>query len=154
MWVRSFALCDWVAVERAQRYSVGSSHGEIVATSSAAERRTPRATPRESSWEFGVFSDPRGIPLLPPSHLGFGLSSIRQTFDKAVSLRIRSLSTRLVMVPYWALALLLGILPALAIWPDLRRRRRSLAGRCPSCGYDLRDTADGCRGCAGPPGGT
>jgi hypothetical protein len=147
MWVRSFAFCDWIAMQRVQRYSLGSSNGELVGATTEAEREIPRPPPRSIIWEFGVFSDPRGIPLRPPSYLGFGAGSVRRMFEKSPRSNIRSLFTRLVMVPYWAIASPLGVLPALAVWPDLRRRRRLLTGQCGECGYDLRGVVEGCPEC-------
>jgi hypothetical protein len=112
MWVRSLGICDWIAVQQVERYSLGSSNGELVGAGTEVERRIPRPPPRSIVWEFGVFSDPRGIPLRPRSYLGFGMGSVRQTLEKSPRSNIRSLSI------------------ALAVWPDLRRRRRLLTGRC------------------------
>lgn len=51
---------------------------------------------------------------------------------------------RVIGIPYWFLALLTAIPPAL--W--LRRHHRaSLAGRCPTCNYDLRATRTRCPEC-------
>ena len=55
-----------------------------------------------------------------------------------------------VILPYWAVALLTGILPALAavwIWRRRRRRHRHKQGYCLVCGYDLRATPDRCPEC-------
>lgn len=123
MWVRSFAVCDWMATERERRYSVGSSQGEIVAASADARRAFAAPVPRESTWQFGAFSDPRGMALVPPSYLGFGISSIRQTGRTTARSPISLHFIRLVMVPYWALTCLSVVLPAAAVWPDIRRRR-------------------------------
>lgn len=60
-------------------------------------------------------------------------------------------TTRLaVMTPYWFFVLL--TLPAPSLWAAryFRRRRdqrRSAAGRCPACGYDLRATQGRCPEC-------
>ncbi len=54
------------------------------------------------------------------------------------------------VVPYWALVMATGILPA---WLGLRigrwgiRRRSSRSGLCPSCGYDLRASPERCPEC-------
>jgi len=51
-----------------------------------------------------------------------------------------------VVVPCWFVVLMAAILPARAVWANLRRRRRGV-GCCPSCGYDLRATPDRCPEC-------
>ena len=52
-------------------------------------------------------------------------------------------------VPYWFLALLTAILPT--IWFIRHRRERLiLAGKCKSCGYDLRFISDKCPECGAP----
>ncbi len=69
-----------------------------------------------------------------------------QLTDSGNRIRWRRLS-----MPLWLLALLLAILPiraflipAAAVW---RRRRRIRRGCCPSCGYDLRASANRCPEC-------
>jgi hypothetical protein len=49
--------------------------------------------------------------------------------------------------PFWSLALLTALLPA--IWTSLRFRSqtREKSGRCAKCGYDLRATPDRCPEC-------
>ena len=57
---------------------------------------------------------------------------------------------RFVNIPYWSLALLAAIPPALAA-RHMLRRSRWVAGVCPVCGYDLRATPDRCPECGAPP---
>ena len=57
---------------------------------------------------------------------------------------------REVIVPYWFLAVLTGVLPS--VWLVRRRResvrrRRAAAGLCANCGYDLRASGDTCPEC-------
>jgi hypothetical protein len=53
-------------------------------------------------------------------------------------------------MPYWLPAMLFGCLPALAAKRAVQRflrRERSRAGRCRTCGYDLRASPDRCPEC-------
>lgn len=52
-------------------------------------------------------------------------------------------------VPYWLVALLLAVFPAASAARLVQRRRRSAAGLCRHCGYDLRESPDGCPPSAG-----
>ena len=47
---------------------------------------------------------------------------------------------RFVNIPYWALSALAALLPGWWLWRRLRRRTR--AGCCTQCGYDLRATPE------------
>ena len=55
--------------------------------------------------------------------------------------------SRGVTIPYWAVLLLLAIAPARALWRARRSRWRLRAGRCRTCGYDLRATHHRCPEC-------
>lgn len=50
-------------------------------------------------------------------------------------------------LPFWLLAILCGIWPALYWHPRRIRRQRITAGLCPDCGYDLRGTPNRCPEC-------
>jgi len=54
-------------------------------------------------------------------------------------------------VPHWSIALLTAILPALTLRRTWLRRRRSRAGLCHRCGYDLRASPDRCPECGAAP---
>ncbi len=54
-------------------------------------------------------------------------------------------------VPHWSVTLLFAIAPALRLRGAIRSRRRHRAGRCPTCGYDLRATPDRCPECGAVP---
>lgn len=56
----------------------------------------------------------------------------------------------LVALPLWALFVLLAVLPACWAATRIRRRSRSVAGCCPTCGYDLRASQDRCPECGTP----
>jgi hypothetical protein len=51
----------------------------------------------------------------------------------------------IVMLPYWFVVLLSGVLPAIWLWK--RWRRGATQGLCPGCGYDMRATPDRCPEC-------
>jgi len=53
----------------------------------------------------------------------------------------------IIAVPYWSIALVSAVLPAIAVrrWVQARRHRR--VGVCSACGYDLRATPDRCPEC-------
>jgi hypothetical protein len=58
-----------------------------------------------------------------------------------------------IILPYWFLAILGGILPSLWLVRRRResvRRRRAAAGLCSRCGYDLRASGDTCSECGAP----
>jgi len=52
-----------------------------------------------------------------------------------------------VHVPYWAIVLAAGTLPAARLVAYRRRRRRDRAHLCPVCGYDLRASPERCPEC-------
>ena len=52
-----------------------------------------------------------------------------------------------VRVPAWFVVLLLGVIPLPTLWSRTRRARRSRAGLCPRCGYDLRGSPERCPEC-------
>jgi hypothetical protein len=62
---------------------------------------------------------------------------------------------RIIVIPYWFLLALATPLPARWLLRGLRSRRHrrlAAAGRCTTCGYDLRGTPDRCPECGATPG--
>lgn len=51
------------------------------------------------------------------------------------------------MFPFWMLAIVFGLWPALSVAHRLLRKKRFAAGLCQHCGYDLRATPDRCPEC-------
>jgi len=58
-----------------------------------------------------------------------------------------SASTIYLRSPYWLFVVLTGIWPGVGVWTWWRRRKQFGAGRCQSCGYDLRETPQRCPEC-------
>jgi hypothetical protein len=54
-------------------------------------------------------------------------------------------------IPHAAMLLPPAVLPLLWAWHRRAERRRTSAGRCPSCGYDLRATPERCPECGAVP---
>lgn len=57
-------------------------------------------------------------------------------------------------VPYWALIIMLAILPLIRLRGFIVRRRRQRRGQCLSCGYDLSHSTGRCPECGTPIGGS
>jgi hypothetical protein len=57
-------------------------------------------------------------------------------------------------VPRWLPILLTAVVPLAWVTTAFRQHRRNCAGRCLSCGYDLRATPDRCPECGAVPTGT
>jgi hypothetical protein len=85
-----------------------------------------------------------GIPMTFGNRMGFFW-----TDDQSVT-PYTSMRTRSVGFPVWPLAALTALLPAARLYRRLVRRRRYGAGRCRTCGYDLRATPDQCPECGTP----
>ena len=93
--------------------------------------------------------DPRLIYVsIRPSRLGFGT----ETFSIIINTTrgAERVEWSGVVVPFWALLVVLGALPA-ARWGAAairrRKRARAAAGLCLNCGYDLRATPGRCPEC-------
>jgi hypothetical protein len=57
------------------------------------------------------------------------------------------LSSRLIRVPFWPIAVVMSAIPVIWFVRLVRRVMRDHAGLCPSCGYDLRATPERCPEC-------
>src|SRR5258708_2579923 len=52
-----------------------------------------------------------------------------------------------VMLPHWAFLGMAAVLPALVVGGRVKARHRRTNGACRRCGYDLRESPDGCPEC-------
>ena len=156
LWVRSYVASDSV-----RHHAQITEHDVIdwiieagegrVAISRSRFHGTGRVDELHSGWvwERGEPVNPTfrwvGIPTLPANRLGF-----HWTADESETVYGTTLRTESVGFPVWAVAILTALLPATQLY---RRIRRYGAGRCRSCGYDLRATPKQCPECgtATPP---
>jgi len=74
---------------------------------------------------------------------GFGCTTLQMPLMTGMP----PLTLRFVAIPDWTLVLASAILPVVWFCRNMRRRSRSRAGLCPSCGYDLRATPNRCPEC-------
>jgi hypothetical protein len=75
-----------------------------------------------------------------------------QRIDPPMADGSRRVYPRIVGIPYPLVVLLLLVVPAVRIVPRrLVASRRRRAGKCENCGYDLRETPDGCPECGTVP---
>jgi hypothetical protein len=108
-------------------------------------------------WGFGTVGTGRFGPAEPRRLVaGFGWDAqeyYRRTDGYAPEYHAASfvLEYRVWAVPYWPLLCAFGLLPLLRLRAWHLRRRRSSAGLCPLCGYDLRATPGRCPECGATP---
>jgi hypothetical protein len=67
---------------------------------------------------------------------------------------LKPLTNRVLILPYWLLAVVTSAPPAMRGIRLLRARRRVIHSLCPQCGYDLRATPERCPECGTPPAPT
>jgi hypothetical protein len=138
-----FELYDGVHRGTSAQARVGASPGYRRSSDLIPAHARPRGFPNEWNLAFAGFeyySVPQQVvtaPLTTAPTIGSPLRLIAKV--------------RYVVVPWWMLALATSVLPlcwAGRLWlRRSRRRRRIRHGLCPSCGYDLRATPDGCPEC-------
>jgi hypothetical protein len=160
LWVRSYSnnvdTLSWVRLreQNSQWWSLFNLRGHI----EIALHRSPAVDARELA-HIGVptgrvfykaqrvmsiraladFYVPRGLAS-SRWFLGFGFLVLKTPSSFFTSVHG-------VCFPHWFLALQFAIFPALYIRTFIRSRKRSRAGLCPVCGYDLRATPERCPEC-------
>ncbi len=103
-----------------------------------------------NEWEHAVYMPWQNAPRPPfPGNHWFD-------FDRRVNLTPRGSLTGpeilhidilTVRLPYWLVALVTGVAPAMWLVRRRREARRARKGLCPCCGYDLRASAERCPEC-------
>jgi hypothetical protein len=165
LWVRSHWRSDSIEygsslnADHAQTTrTVVSEHGSIQYARARMEYRSPPARLEwKSGWRIAslavddMYDTPEEFARRwgGSEFLGFAYVGLSQTSPNTGPWQQRYRSTQ-VIVPHWAVALLLGIAPACGLYGWFRRRRR-VAGTCFNCGYDLRATPKGCPECGTVP---
>ena len=64
-----------------------------------------------------------------------------------------ALPYRAIIIPFWPIALMTGLVPLIYMRSCFLSRRRSRRGLCHTCGYDLRASKDKCPECGSVIGG-
>ena len=163
LWVRSHLASDHVAHVRLDRDSdtlrtselhlrTGAGHALVAFSRDTSldisiGSRLPPAAAAGWTWAAEPVTDPAGDAADRPSLAGrLGFATTR--FAGVVP---DSYSYASVSFPLWALALGLAVPPALYARSMIRRARRTRAGHCPRCGYDLRATPAQCPECGTVP---
>lgn len=91
----------------------------------------------------------RRQPLAKPYTSGWYWHSFGVVHDRGASYQAQ----HVIYVPHWAVLLAAMAVPALRIRRSIRRALRSRAGRCLTCGYDLRASPERCPECGTEAGG-
>lgn len=153
LWVRSYFVGEWLGKRYlAQRadciaatdWRIWTGRGSVEVSVRWFRWGTLADWPTEArgEWRWVRDGSPADVaaagPLPSPlNRIGFGVrwdATSDGMFDRAVA------------VPLWLVCLLLGVNPAVRLYRRVRRRN----GICPSCGYDIRATADRCPECGTP----
>ena len=137
LWVRSYWVCDRLYArhpDSSDRFMTWSDRGRLIGYFEWSE--PPHGHPIRG-WEFEVgTTDPAFEQLV----MEFGL---------VVGNRVAHV--RRWRLPDWPIVSAFAVLPAVAVFRQLRavrrRRRRARLGLCPACGYVCRATPERCPEC-------
>ena len=147
LWVRSHWASDWITIRdddaRVFRVLVTNpSYFEFII------RRSDSAADK-AFWPSGIrYRSDTALSPGPPPHtfLGFG-------GERRVNPTLSMSLVAILYVPHWFFVALFSQLPAMRICRSLCRRKLTISGHCPVCGYDLRATPDRCPECGTVAGG-
>jgi hypothetical protein len=156
LWLHSYRMEGrlWYSPARGVNYRLAVGAGSIILSRSVLSGRTSgefsddfdRPPGRSLEWRHRTGPPvspftPEGSPRLV-QWLGFDYLARdvgRPSFG--------TLAFRRVVLPMWLPVLLAALPPAIALARRERRRRRTLKGLCPRCGYDLRASPGRCPEC-------
>ena len=150
LWVRSYFRLDLytkgtaTASDGMSHWTAMASLRGVISYSHAAQR--PRS-PHNGGYVVGTWFESRGyqggpdllFDLRPNGHHFLGFGYVQPAPFSSFGFKAA--------VPYWFIALLFAIAPAIDIYVRVRRHRRIAHDLCPNCGYDLRATPDRCPEC-------
>jgi hypothetical protein len=112
------------------------------------QRATTGVTPPVDASHCGAFVSRNFVLVYDPPDvldhtglLGFGHASVALGATGSASV---------LSVPFWAVAALTLVAPAIMLQRRLKDRRWRRAGLCPTCGYDLRASRGRCPECGTP----
>ncbi len=157
IWVRSLFVCDQIVTSGVARDGAGESQWMRAYISSRGFLLVRRDDQRYQVYDVSQPIAPSRVTSGDTSSeyrrtepslirgdrlLGFGWQ--RQVIQVPSDNAAITLTIRLMIVPLWVL--IVPLLPLPLLW-IARHRRRSRAGYCPHCGYDLRATPDRCPEC-------
>ena len=147
-WVRSYFRVDWLThAQPGRQSSVTSRQGQLV-LDTMGDAHVPR-WPGLRGWTYAVepidddevlFAYHPGVADRSRTFLGFAYTDVG-----SIGMPTRRIA--MLVIPYWAIALALSIVPAAALARARRRRWNQRNRRCLGCGYDLRASTDRCPEC-------
>lgn len=124
-------------------FQIGVSGGGLrVAGNRISEQSPTNWNPDERSWRRTSSSE---YPTAPP--YAFSIGRQWAAWHHRRPLGHASLTTWGLIVPCWAVCLVLSIFPALWLWKRRGHHTARNGTACPVCGYDLRATRDRCPEC-------
>jgi hypothetical protein len=148
-WIASYWRCERLFLSRGSYADVFLSSGKVFVTWS--DTGPPQERVHLRWWSRPQMTEPSipsgRIVYAGWRQLGFGAGSETSYYGGVPAI------FRRVVVPLWFPVSLAMIWPIYHMTLSRRRRNRGLAGRCLSCGYDLRATPDRCPECGSTTGG-
>jgi hypothetical protein len=146
-WSRSYRVVGVLAhpTKAGDRACVTSEMGLLVFEWHAPQAGGPEAGEPQPTWVYMYSYLPRRWPA---RWQWLGFDAYRSTFRHYLPLPPAAVYG--LAVPYWFVSLLLGagLVRSAARWRRVRQTdRRTAAGQCPACGYDLRFSPDRCPEC-------
>ena len=150
LWVRSYRPGDAVSYDRRGRWSAHDRAGLTLARGHVIVGVTENWTAAPEGW--------RRRDLSPAEAEGVGYMVPRGAWNAAGFWYERGVRTAgpfgpvhrpywWAAFPLWAPTVVTAICPAVWLAARVRARRRTAAGLCPACGYDLRATPGRCPEC-------